>query len=415
MNIVCIGGGPCGPVFRAPDEEAEPGARHHRGRAQPALRHVRLGRGVLRPDAGQPARRPTRRRPTQILGAFNHWDDIEVNIRGHKIRSGGHGFCGIGRKRLLNILQGRCEELGVKLVFETDVQDDSQFPQADLIIASDGLNSRIRTKLRRDLPARHRPAQLPLRLARHAQAVRGLHLRVRGDRARLVPGARLPVRRRHVDLHRRDARRGLAQGRARQDGEGGVDRVLRAAVRQVPRRPPADVQRGAPARLGAVDPLSARGLRNLGAPQRPRAGGADGRCRAHRAFLDRLGHQAGAGGRDRAGALHRQARPATLRRRCATTRPCAASRCCASRTRRATPPNGSRTSTRYVDLPPEQFAYSLLTRSQRISHENLRLRDQAYVEDYEDWIAERCRAAPLTAAAAGAADVHAVHACAASR
>jgi anthraniloyl-CoA monooxygenase len=45
---------------------------------------------------------------------------------------------------------------------------------------------------------------------------------------------------------------------------------------------------------------------------------------------------------------------------------------------------------RYVNLPPEQFAYSLLTRSQRISHENLRLRDRRYVEQYEDWIAERC-------------------------
>jgi anthraniloyl-CoA monooxygenase len=43
---------------------------------------------------------------------------------------------------------------------------------------------------------------------------------------------------------------------------------------------------------------------------------------------------------------------------------------------------------RYVNLPPEQFAYSLLTRSQRISHENLRLRDRHYVEQYEDWIAE---------------------------
>ena len=44
---------------------------------------------------------------------------------------------------------------------------------------------------------------------------------------------------------------------------------------------------------------------------------------------------------------------------------------------------------RYVNLPPEQFAYSLLTRSQRISHENLRLRDKGYVEGYEDWIAQR--------------------------
>ncbi|MDO8251070.1 MAG: oxidoreductase, partial [Rhodoferax sp.] len=60
-----------------------------------------------------------------------------------------HGFCGIGRKRLLNILQDRCIALGVDLVFETDVQDDQAIAaqyQADLVIASDGLNSRIRTR-----------------------------------------------------------------------------------------------------------------------------------------------------------------------------------------------------------------------------------------------------------------------------
>ena len=65
-------------------------------------------------------------------------------------------------------------------------------------------------------------------------------------------------------------------------------------------------QRQPPARLGAVDPLPARRLRELGAPQRPRAGGADGRRRAHRALLDRLGHQARPRRRDRARALHRQ-------------------------------------------------------------------------------------------------------------
>ena len=53
---------------------------------------------------------------------------------------------------------------------------------------------------------------------------------------------------------------------------------------------------------------------------------------------------------------------------------------------------------RYVDLPPEQFAYSLLTRSQRISHENLRLRDTGYVEGYEDWIAAARRRAARRAA-----------------
>jgi anthraniloyl-CoA monooxygenase len=53
-----------------------------------------------------------------IGDALNHWDDIEVFFKGRSVRSGGHGFCGIGRKHLLNILQDRCLALGVELVFE---------------------------------------------------------------------------------------------------------------------------------------------------------------------------------------------------------------------------------------------------------------------------------------------------------
>ena len=60
----------------------------------------------------------------QIGDAFNHWDDIDVHYKGRTVRSGGHGFCGIGRKRLLNILQERCIALGVELVFEQDVADN---------------------------------------------------------------------------------------------------------------------------------------------------------------------------------------------------------------------------------------------------------------------------------------------------
>ncbi|NTV85831.1 MAG: bifunctional salicylyl-CoA 5-hydroxylase/oxidoreductase, partial [Burkholderiaceae bacterium] len=82
----------------------------------------------------------------EIEQAFNHWDDIELEFKGEVIRSGGHGFVGIGRKKLLNILQRRCEQLEVKLVFDTDVNSDEDFPDADLIIASDGIFSRIRTK-----------------------------------------------------------------------------------------------------------------------------------------------------------------------------------------------------------------------------------------------------------------------------
>ncbi len=85
----------------------------------------------------------------KISQAFNHWDDIELFFKGRSVRSTGHGFCGIGRKQLLNILQDRCHALGVKLIYETDVNDiDKVVAQysPDLVIACDGLNSKVRTK-----------------------------------------------------------------------------------------------------------------------------------------------------------------------------------------------------------------------------------------------------------------------------
>lgn len=85
----------------------------------------------------------------QIIQQFNHWDDIDIHIGDTTIRSGGHGFIGIGRKKMLNILQQRCLDLGVELVFETVVEDDQAIAMkydADLVIASDGINSRIRTR-----------------------------------------------------------------------------------------------------------------------------------------------------------------------------------------------------------------------------------------------------------------------------
>jgi len=67
-----------------------------------------------------------------------------VHYRGKVVKSGGHGFCGIGRKRLLEILQGRAAALGVELKFETEVSDVSAYADYDLIVASDGINSCVR-------------------------------------------------------------------------------------------------------------------------------------------------------------------------------------------------------------------------------------------------------------------------------
>jgi anthraniloyl-CoA monooxygenase len=80
-----------------------------------------------------------------IEAAFVHWDDIDVHIHGQTIRSGGHGFAGIGRQRLLTILHERARSLGVDLRFESEVADIRAL-RADIIVAADGLNSRVRNE-----------------------------------------------------------------------------------------------------------------------------------------------------------------------------------------------------------------------------------------------------------------------------
>src|ERR687890_1385401 len=136
MKIVCIGGGPAGLYFGLLMKKLKPA--HDITVVERNKPYDTFGWGVVFSDQTlgnlQASDPPT---AAKILGAFNHWDDIEVNIRGHKVRSGGHGFCGIGRKRLLNILQRRCEELGVRLVFETEITGETAFGEHDLVVASD--------------------------------------------------------------------------------------------------------------------------------------------------------------------------------------------------------------------------------------------------------------------------------------
>ena len=80
-----------------------------------------------------------------IRDSFAYWDDIAVHYRDTVVTSGGHGFCGIGRKRLLNILQDRARELGVRIQFETEAEAvDVYAAQYDLVVAADGVNSRVR-------------------------------------------------------------------------------------------------------------------------------------------------------------------------------------------------------------------------------------------------------------------------------
>ncbi|MEI7737833.1 MAG: bifunctional salicylyl-CoA 5-hydroxylase/oxidoreductase [Betaproteobacteria bacterium] len=145
MKIVCIGGGPAGLYFALLMKKQN--ANHDITVIERNKPFDTFGWGVVFSDQtlGN-LEKADQKSAKEILASFNHWDDIEVRAHGEVSRSSGHGFCGIGRKRLLNILQNRCLEEGVSLLFDQDVTDDEAFKDADLIIACDGLNSRIRTK-----------------------------------------------------------------------------------------------------------------------------------------------------------------------------------------------------------------------------------------------------------------------------
>ncbi|MGV7217854.1 bifunctional salicylyl-CoA 5-hydroxylase/oxidoreductase [Bradyrhizobium sp. UFLA05-112] len=145
MRIVCIGGGPAGLYLGLLMKRRHP--EHVVTVVERNKPYDTFGWGVVFSDAMMQAMRiADPESATEIEDAFNHWDDIELVFKGTRQRTTGHGFIGIGRKHLLNILQRRCEALGVELVFERDVESDLEFPDADLIIASDGVNSRIRAR-----------------------------------------------------------------------------------------------------------------------------------------------------------------------------------------------------------------------------------------------------------------------------
>ena len=148
MNILCIGGGPAGLYFALLMKLQNPA--HRITVVERNKPFDTFGWGVVLSDQTLANLQTADPVSAQLIGeAFNHWDDIEVFFKGKSVRSGGHGFCGIGRKRLLNILQDRCIALGVALVFEADVTDEQALAaqyEADLVIACDGSNSRIRNR-----------------------------------------------------------------------------------------------------------------------------------------------------------------------------------------------------------------------------------------------------------------------------
>lgn len=146
MKIVCLGGGPSGLYLalsmklKNPEHEIAVYERNRPGDT--------FGWGVVFSD--QTVENLIANDPVsgeRIANEFIHWDMIDCHFKGQVERSDGHGFIGLGRKRMLQILHERCRELGVELHFETEVDVDdlnTRFSDADVIVAADGLNSKIR-------------------------------------------------------------------------------------------------------------------------------------------------------------------------------------------------------------------------------------------------------------------------------
>ena len=143
MRIASVGGGPAGLYFSLLFKKSFPDADitvYERNRADDTF-----GWGVVFSD--ETLGHFEQADPesfAQIKAAFAYWTDIETYVGGQCVTSTGHGFCGLSRRKLLQIFHERCRQLGVRLVFGKDVRSLADVPGNDLVLAADGLNSALR-------------------------------------------------------------------------------------------------------------------------------------------------------------------------------------------------------------------------------------------------------------------------------
>lgn len=146
MKIAIIGGGPAGLYFSILMKKAYPDVTIEvieRNRPDDTF-----GWGVVFSDETLSAFESADLESyDEITREFKYWRDIETFYRGSKVVSTGHGFCALARKTLLLILQRRCRDLGVVLRFEQEVKSLEDFADHELLIGADGVNSWTRSRL----------------------------------------------------------------------------------------------------------------------------------------------------------------------------------------------------------------------------------------------------------------------------
>ncbi len=147
MKAAVVGGGPAGLFFALLLKRSDPAHQvvvYERNRLDDTF-----GFGVVFSDATEEALAQADPEVTAAMAAHSHrWDDIEIHYRGSVLSSTGHGFSGMSRRTLLALLAHRCRELGVRLCFEHDIAGPADVGAADLVVAADGANSTVREQHR---------------------------------------------------------------------------------------------------------------------------------------------------------------------------------------------------------------------------------------------------------------------------
>ena len=401
MRIACLGGGPAGLYFAISMKLRD--TRHdihvfERNRADDTF-----GWGVVFSD--QTVENLMANDPVSgavIRDEFAHWDDIDVHVHGACIRSSGHGFIGIGRKRLLNILQDRARALGVELHFEHEASADlDDWGDYDVVIAADGANSRIRTRYEEHF---------------------GVDIQVRRNKFFWF-GTDKAFDAFTFAFEKTEAGWVWAHAYRFEGGSGAGEAGFSTFIVEM------DPDTWAGLGLDDMDQPEAIALcesifadyldghrLQSNALHLP---GPQAWLNFRRIVCSRWSHRnlillgdaahtahfsIGSGTKL---ALEDAIKLAEVLNRPGLGREQALEEYQAERNLEVLKlQNSARNSTewfetlhRYLDFEPIQFAYSLLTRSQRVSHENLRLRDRAWLEGVERWFQSRARGEPVNEAA----------------